>query len=92
LRDALHVQDVAIGKDVVTVSAGSATHRMLITAWPSNGCVNLRREAPEVAEINDKWVVARCGEYLDALLRNQTTSVAQPPTAIAQRFSEFTCH
>lgn len=92
LRSAFHVRDFSIGKDTVTVNASLSLHGKLADVWASTGCVNLRRASPELGELNDKWIVASCREYLDALVRKEQSQIPEPPTSIAQRFPNFTCH
>lgn len=81
-----------LAKDWAVLEATSARHRSMRKLWPELGCVNLRREPPYNSEPNDKWVVARCQEYLESVLDRTSTKAPTRPTEIAAKFDEFACH
>jgi hypothetical protein len=81
-----------LGKDWVAVDALPSQHRRFVRIWPPLGCINLRNPPPEVAAIGDKWTVARCQEYLRALIQDGWTRDTPKPTVVAKEYGEFTCH
>lgn len=76
-------------KDQLIILATASTHRQIRPAWPQYACVNLRRSPPFNAEINDKWVVSRCQEYIAEVISQPSgNSIAE----ISAKFDEFSCH
>ena len=73
-------------------TADAIKHRQIAEVWPEFGCVNLRRPPPYTGEIDDKWIVARCQEYLEALMKRRQLEKAELPTQIAGRYREFICY
>ncbi|MES2826280.1 MAG: hypothetical protein V4732_21985 [Pseudomonadota bacterium] len=90
--NALKIKKFAVAKDVVTVESRSDLQFKLEGIWPAYGCVNLRHPPPETGDINDKWVVARCQDFLDEVLKRNSLSKEVPRTNIAGKYVEFTCH
>jgi hypothetical protein len=88
----LHVRRYSLSKDWVSVKADLHTQMGVRTVWPEIGCVNLRREPPFTGEIHDKWIVARCQEYLEQMVAREKSQPPDSRSAIADRFKEFTCH
>jgi hypothetical protein len=88
----VRVIDFCLGKDAVAVRAPAAEHKKLAEIWPEFGCVNLRREHPLTAESNDKWIVARCQQYLQQLVALRDKSISDTRTDVAARHPQFTCH
>lgn len=86
------LKNFSINRDAITVNTFESKHRKLTGVWPTNGCINLRRPLPETGEINDKWVVARCQEYLSELIRRNETVPRIARTTVAGRYRDFTCH
>jgi hypothetical protein len=92
LTEALRLDEFSVGKDAIVVNALPNRHRSLAAVWSSNGCVNLRRPSPETGEIHDKWIVSRCQDFLDDLLKRDEVVPQIPRTTIANKYPEFTCH
>lgn len=92
INGAFGVRAMGKGKDVVLVDATPLIHKQLSTVWSSVGCVNLRRQQPATGEIIDKWIVARCQEYIDELVRPERAGSGVSRTDVAGEFDEFTCH
>jgi len=90
LTEALQIDQYAITKDAVTIVAFPWQHSSLNNVWPENGCVNLRHPAPETGDINDKWVVARCQDYLEQVILRHSNDPPKLRTDIAGAFNEFT--
>lgn len=92
LRDALRLEEFSIGKDSIVVNALDERHRKLAGVWSVNGCINLRRLPPETGEIHDKWIVSRCQEYLDEMIKRNEAEPRIARTTIADKYRDFTCH
>lgn len=92
LADAISLEEFSVGKDAIVVNALPDRHRRLATVWSSYGCVNLRRPPPEAGEIHDKWIVSRCQDFLDELLKRDEVTPQIPRTTIANKYPDFTCH
>lgn len=93
LEGAFAVSTFGMSKDVVLIDAYPETHKELSVVWSSVGCVNLRREPPATGEMIDKWIVARCQEYLDQLVRPERINNNVSRTDVAKKFArDFTCH
>jgi len=82
----------SLAKDWAVLETTSNKHSSVRRLWPEVGCVNLRREEPYNSEPNDKWIVARCQEYLGSLLSRKSVKPPERPTEVAARFNEFACH
>lgn len=92
LKDAMRLDDFSIGKDAIVVNTLEYRHRELARVWSVNGCVNLRRASPESGEIHDKWIVSRCQEYMDEMMKRNAFEPRIARTTIADRYRDFTCH
>lgn len=92
LLKALGIDEYGTCKDLVIVNTYSAKHRKLVGVWPSSGCINLRRVRPETAAENDKWIVARCQEFLEQVVTWLDAPTPDSRTQIARAYFEFTCH
>jgi len=92
LKDILQIHEFWIGKDAVVVKTTNEHHRELAQVWPEIGCINLRRLAPETGEINDKWIVSRCQDYIEEILKRDDSTNKVPRTEIAAKYPDFTCH
>ena len=92
LKEAMRLDDFSIGKDAVVVHTLDDRHRKLAGVWSVNGCINLRRPPPETGEIHDKWIVARCQEYMDEMIGRNESEPRVARTTIAGRYQDFTCH
>ncbi|SEA65788.1 hypothetical protein SAMN05216411_11741 [Nitrosospira multiformis] len=92
LEEALRVENFSIGKDVIVVNALAERHRNLAAVWPSNGCVNLRHPSPETGEMNDKFIVSMCQDFLDELIKRKESSPQVSRAIIAKKYPNFTCH
>lgn len=86
--------EFTVTKDGAIVTATNVVHREVGKAWPSTGCVNLRRTPPETAATIDKWIVAACQDYLEELARRQEDEATKRPrTDIVRRYQDtFICH
>lgn len=92
LRDAMRFDEFSIGKDAIVVNTLEEHHRKLAGVWSANGCINLRRPPPETGEINDKWIVSRCQDYMDEMIRRYEAEPRIAKTTIADKYRDFTCH
>ena len=92
LRRVVGTSRFALGKDSVAVKATPAQQKRVSSIWPPFGCVNLRRSDPYTGEIIDKWIVARCQDFLGEVLAREPRKLPEPRTTIPQKYDDFTCH
>ena len=92
LKRVVGTSHFALGKDSVAVKASPDQQKRVSSVWPPLGCVNLRRSDPYTGEIIDKWIVARCQDYLGEVLARDSKKFPEPRTAVPQKYDDFTCH
>jgi len=92
IRDTIKTKEIGHTKDSLIVRASSVEHLQLKNIWPAIGCINLRRNPPLTGTINDKWVVARCQEYLADMLNRDKENPPRKRTDVAAAYDEFIAH
>ena len=92
LADIFSTEKAWTGRDSVYAKALPYQQNNIKNIWHTSGCINMRRSEPLNSEIIDKWIVARCHEYLAEYVANNQNDFPVKPSKIAAKYDEFICH